>query len=153
MNSTLIFRVILAVLLLVTVGLVGAAVATGGSAEMVSVNLLWAYFLAALGIFAAVLCAVMGMVSAPAGIKMTVLSVALVAIVIGISSYIASTHSYEIVNLGDGGFFPADETKITEASVLVTYVACAAAIIVALLSEVMGLVGGGVAKPVATTEE
>ncbi len=153
MNSTLIFRVILAVLMLATVGLVGAAVASGGTAEMISLNLLWAYFLAALGIFAALLCAVMGMVSAPSSIKMTALSVALVAIVIGISSYVASTHSYQIVNLGDGGFFAADETKITEASVLVTYAAGAAAVIVALLSEVMGLIGGGVAKRAATTEE
>ncbi len=152
MNSSVIFKALLIGLLAVTAILVGSAVATGGSADMISYNLMWGYFLVAFGLFSAVLCAILGMASAPDSIKMTALSVGLVAVVIGISSYIASGHSIQIVNLGDGGFFAEDETKITEASVLVTYIAAAGAIIVALFSEVMGIVGGGINRKPKTTE-
>lgn len=134
-------------MLLVTIGLVGGAVATGGSAEMISYNIMWGYFLAAFAIAASLLCAVMGMVSAPAGLKVTGLSVILVAIVVGASWSVASGHSIQIVNLGDGGFFGAEETIISEASIYVTYAAFVGAVVVSLLSEVMGMIGGGVASP------
>ncbi len=134
-------------MLLVTIGLVGGAVATGGSAEMISYNIMWGYFLAAFAIAASLLCAVAGMISAPAGLKVTGLSVILVAIVVGASWSVASGHSIQIVNLGDGGFFGAEETIISEASIYVTYAAFAGAVVVSLLSEVMGMIGGGVASP------
>ncbi|MFI3288913.1 MAG: hypothetical protein SNH55_01835 [Rikenellaceae bacterium] len=147
MNSSNILKALLVVMLLVTIGLVGGAVATGGSAEMISYNIMWGYFLAAFAIAASLLCAVMGMVSAPAGLKVTGLSVILVAIVVGASWSVASGHSIQIVNLGDGGFFGAEETIISEASIYVTYAAFVGAVVVSLLSEVMGMIGGGVASP------
>ncbi|MFI3248242.1 MAG: hypothetical protein R3Y39_03835 [Rikenellaceae bacterium] len=147
MNSSKMLKALLVVLLLVTVGMVAGAVATGGSAEMISYNIMWGYFLAAFAIAAALICAVVGMVSAPAGLKVTGLSVALVAIVVGASWSVASGHSIQIVNLGDGGFFGAEETVISEASIYVTYAAFAGAIVVSLFSELMGMIGGGVASP------
>ncbi len=153
MKNKIIFKVLLVLMLLITLGLVGAATATGGDAGIISLNLLWGYFLVTFSVAAAVLCAIVGMVSAPAGIKMTALSVVLVGIIVGAAWAIASGNSYQIVNLGDGGFFGAEETVITEASVLVTYVAFGAAVFVALLSEFMGIVSTGVKKVTPATEE
>ncbi len=146
MNSTKMLKALLVIMLLVTIALVAGAAASGGSAEMISYNIMWGYFLAAFAVASALICAVAGMISAPAGLKAAGLSVALVAVIVGASWSIASGHSIQIVNLGDGGFFDAEETVITEACIFVTYIAFAGAIVVSLFSELMSMVGGGVAK-------
>ncbi len=137
-----IFKIVLITLLAITVGVVVAAVATGGSAAMVSLNLIWGYILAAIAVIAAIGCAVYGMISSPSGIKATIISVAIVVVVVAASYFIASGHSIEIPNIGDGGVFERGETVVTEASVLVTYVAFGAAIIAAIASEVIAAVEG-----------
>ncbi len=128
-----ILKIALIAMLLITIGLVAGAAATGGSASMIDMNLYWGYLLVALAVVSAIGCALFGMINAPEGLKSTGISLGLVIVVIGAAYAIASGNSYQIVNLGDGGFFGAEETVITETSVLVTYVAMGAAILVALL--------------------
>ncbi len=127
-------------MLLISAGLVVAAGATGGSDAIIGLNLIWAYFLVAFSMGSAIFCAIFGMVNAPAGVKMTIISAGIVAMVVIISSFIASSHSIQIVNIADGGFFDAGDTVITEASILVTYVAMAGALLVALGGEILGVV-------------
>ncbi|MFI3328094.1 MAG: hypothetical protein R3Y70_03010 [Rikenellaceae bacterium] len=127
-------------MMVVSAGLVVAAVTTGGSPAMVGLNLLWAYFLVAFGVASAAVCAVLGMINAPAGLKMTLISVGAIAMIVVISTFIASSHTIQIVNIGDGGYFDAGDTVITEASILVTYVAMAGALLAALGGEILGIV-------------
>ncbi len=150
-------KIALVIMLLITVVLVGSAAAMSGDQTtletMIGLNIMWGYFLTAFAVASALFCAVFGMVNAPAGIKMTLLSVALVVIVVAISYAYASSHEILISNIGDGGFFDAGETVITECSVLVTYIAVAGAILVSLVSEVVGLVEANIKSKNVVAEE
>ena len=139
-----VLNILLGVLLVITFVLVGyAATAAHPSnpAEFdasVSMNLYWGYLLFAAAIASALLCAVVGMVKNPSGIKGTIFSLILVIVVVGASYFIASGHDVKIVDLQNNGFFGQGETVITETSVLVTYVAMAAAFVTAIVTEVWG---------------
>lgn len=137
-----ILKIALIVMLLITLGLVAGAAATGGSAQMIDLNLYWGYLLVAMSILSAIFCAVFGMINAPQGLKATGISVGLVVVVVGAAYAIASGHSIQIPNIGDGGFFGAEETVITETSVLVTYVALGGAILVSLLGIIFNSIEG-----------
>ena len=137
-----VLNILLGVLMLITVALLGYAITSThpvNPAEYdasVSMCLYWGYLLFAAAIVAAILCAVVGMVKNPSGIKSTVLSLVLVVVVVGVSYVIASGHDVKIVDLQNNGFFGQGETVITETSVLVTYVAMAAAFVTAIVTEV-----------------
>ena len=90
------------------------------------------------GIAAAIFCAVFGMIQNPAGIKGTILSLALIIVVVGVSYFIAAGHTVNIVDLQNNDFFPRSETVITETSVLVAYVAVVAAFLTAVVTEIWG---------------
>ena len=49
-----------------------------------------------------------------------------------------SGHTVNIVDLQTNGFFGHGETVITETSILVTYVACVAAFVTAVATEIWG---------------
>ncbi len=132
-----ILSVLLVVLLFVTAGLAAFAMATGTD-EAVGFNLMWAYALVGLSVASAIICAVSGMISSPQGIKGSLLSMVLGIAVVVVSYMIASGHTIQIANIGDGGFFPAQDTIITEAAVLVTYVVFGATLVVAVVSEIWG---------------
>ena len=104
----------------------------------VSMSLWWGYLLFAAAIVAAIACAVWGMVKNPAGIKGTVLSLVLIVVIVGVSYLISASHDVQIVDLQNNGFFSRGETVITETSVLVTYVAMAAAFVTAVATEIWG---------------
>ncbi len=133
-----IINILLGILLVVTVALAVYAGATGGSDAAIGLNLMWAYGLLGAGLVAAMICAFAGMATSSEGLKGTIISLVLVIAVIGASYYIASGHSIEIVDLSTGGFFPAGDTVITEASVLVTYVVFGASVLVAIVTEIWG---------------
>lgn len=137
-----VLKYILVALVGVSVALVAWAVATTpaepttANATAVGANLFWAYALVAGAILAAVLGAGMELLTKPEGLKGTIISlVAIVAIVV-VSYVLAQGHTYEIVDLQNKGFFPRFDTVITDASIMVTYVAMAAAVIAAIYSAV-----------------
>ena len=133
-----ILNVLLGILMAITVVLLVYAIATGGSEASVSLNLVWGYILFAVAIAAALFCAVFGMVKNPAGIKGTILSLALILIVIGVSYFYSASHTVNIIDLQNNGFFGHGETVITETSILVTYVAFVAAFLTAIVTEIRG---------------
>lgn len=125
-------------MLFVTVALTIYAASTGGADAAIGLNIMWAYALIAAAVASAIFCAVIGMVQSPAGLKSTVISIVLVAAVIGISYLVASGHTIQVPNIETGGFFESEETVITETSVMVTYITFGAAIIMAIVSEIWG---------------
>ena len=72
----------LGILMAITVVLLVYAIATGGSDAAISLNLVWGYFLFVFAVAAALFCAIFGMIQNPAGIKGTILSLALIIIVL-----------------------------------------------------------------------
>ncbi|MFR9523821.1 MAG: hypothetical protein SNH94_04530 [Rikenellaceae bacterium] len=140
-----IFKILLGVMLAVTVCVIAYPVYTaftGGSEEAVAaaigVNLYWGYALLALVVISALFGSIYGMFKASTGLLKTILSfIAVAAIVVG-SYLIAASHTIEITNIENGGFFPAVDTIITESSIIITYVVMGAAIVAAIASEVMG---------------
>ena len=118
-----ILNIILGVLLAVMAVLGIYAIATGGSEASISLNLIWCYVLLALAIASAIFCAIFGMIQNPAGVKGTLLSFALIVVVVLVSDFIAASH----------------DTVIADCGIIVTYVAMIAAVVVALYSEVAKL--------------
>ena len=133
-----ILNILLGVLMVITIVLLVYAIATGGSETAISVNLMWGYFLFVFAIAAALFCAIFGMIQNPAGIKGAILSLALVIVIVGVSYFYAAGHTINIVDLQNNGFFGHSETVITEASILVTYVAFVAAFLTAVVTEIWG---------------
>ena len=137
-------NILLGVLLLLTFVIVGYAAFAEHPANpaeydaAISTTLWWGYLLFAAAIASAILCAVVGMVKNPSGIKGTILSLVLIVVVVGASYFIAAGHDVKIVDLQNNSFFGHGETVITETSVLVTYVAMAAAFVTAIVTEVWG---------------
>lgn len=133
-----ILNILLGILMAITVVLLVYAVATGGSDASISLNLMWGYALFVFAVFAAIFCAVFGMIKNPAGIKGTILSLLLIIIIVGVSYGYSSGHTVNIVDLQNNGFFGQNETIITETSILVTYVAFVAAFVTAVVTEIWG---------------
>lgn len=104
----------------------------------ISLNIIWCYFLLVFAILTALFCAVFGMIQNPAGIKGTILSVALIIIIVGVAYFLSAGHSVQIPDLANGGIFGAGETVLTETSILVTYVAMVAAFLTAVVTEIYG---------------
>lgn len=131
-----ILNILLGVVLLLTVVLTIYAIAAGGSNAAIGMNLIWGYILFGAAILAALFCAVWGMVKNPAGIKGSLLSLGLIVVVIVVSYMIAKGHTIEVPDLATGGFFPHDDTVLTETSILVAYVAMVGAILTAVFTEI-----------------
>lgn len=131
-----VLNILLGVLMVVTVALLAYAIVTGGSEAAVSLNLIWGYALLLAGVGAAVIGAIYNMVQSPAGAKSSLLSFVLILIVIGVAYFVSAGHTVNIVDLQNNGFFDHTETVITETCVLVSYVAFAAAVLSALVTEV-----------------
>ncbi len=130
-----ILNILLGILMAVTAVLLIYAIASGGS---IGANLIWGYFLFVFAIAAAIFCAIFGMIQNPAGIKGTIISLALILIVVGVSYFYSASHTVNIIDLQNNGFFGHGETVITETSILVTYVAFVAAFVTAIATEIWG---------------
>ena len=133
-----VLNVLLGALMVITVVLLAYAIVSGGSDAAIGLNLIWGYILLVAGIVFAVGGAVYGMVQNPAGGKSSLLSVVLILAVVAVSYFISAGHTVNIVDLQNNGFFAHGETVITETCVLVSYVAFAAAVLTALVTEVWG---------------
>ena len=127
---------LLGVLMVVTVGLTAYAIAAGGSDAAISLNLIWGYCLMIGAVVAAVGGAIYSTLKSPAGAKMSILSVVLILAIVGVAYFISAGHTVQIVDLQNNGYFPHVDTVITETSILVTYVAFAASIVTALVTEI-----------------
>lgn len=111
-------------------------VPTVENASAVGANLYWGYVLMGVAVAVALFAAAWDLMKKPEGIKGSLLSlVAIIAIVV-VSYVIANGHDYQIIDLNSQGYFDRSSTVITDASILVTYVAFAAAIVVAIYSAV-----------------
>lgn len=131
-----VLNILLGALIVITLAVTGYAVAAGGSDASISLNLIWGYVLLVGAILAVVGGSVYGMIQSPAGAKGSLLSLVLILVVIGVAYFISAGHTVNIVDLQNNGYFGHTETVITETSILVTYVAFAASIVVALVTEI-----------------
>lgn len=137
-----IFKYFVVALLAISVALVAWAIATTPSdpttanATAIGANLYWGYALLIAAILVAVLGACMDMLKKPEGLKGAIFSVVAIVAIVVVSYVLAQGHSFEIVDLQNKGFFPRFDTVITDASIMVTYVAMAGAIVAAIYSAV-----------------
>ena len=122
--------------MVITVALTAYAIAAGGSDAAISLNLIWGYCLMIGAVVAAVGGAIYSTLKSPAGAKMSILSVVLILAIVGVAYFISAGHTVQIVDLQNNGYFPHVDTVITETSILVTYVAFAASILTALVTEI-----------------
>jgi hypothetical protein len=129
-------NILLGALMVITVALTAYAIAAGGSDAAISLNLIWGYALMIGAVVAAVGGAIYSTLKSPAGAKMSILSVVLILVVVGVAYFISAGHSVQIVDLQNNGYFAHGEPVITETSILVTYVAFAAAVVSALVTEI-----------------
>lgn len=106
------------------------------NATAIGANLYWAYALLGLAIVVAIIAACWELTQKPEGLKGAVISAVAIIAIIVVSYVVANGHQYEIVDLNTQGFFGRPETVITDASILVTYVAFAAAVVAAIYSAV-----------------
>ncbi len=104
--------------------------------QSISLNIIWGYILFVLAIASAVFCAIWGMVKNPKGIKGSLLSLLLILIVIGAAYFFSASHTVNIPDLQNGGFFDHGATVLTETSIIVTYVAFIAAFLTAIGTEI-----------------
>lgn len=135
-------NILLGVLMAITVVLLIYAVVSPHPANpadfdpSVNLNLMWCYALLVFSVCAALFCAVFGMIKNPAGVKGTILALAFIIVIVGVAYFVSAGNNIEIPNLSSGGFFGQGETVLTEASILVTYVAMVAAFLTAVATEV-----------------
>lgn len=132
-----ILNILLVVLIAVTVALLAYAIGTGGSETSISLNLIWGYILLVGAVLSVVYCAVKGMVNNPVGIKKSLVSVAIIVVVVGAAvAYALSNAGLAIPNSAGGVFDDPFELVVTESSIIVTYVAFVATVIAAVFSEI-----------------
>lgn len=140
-----VLNILLGILLAITVALLVYAMVSPHPEipteydSSVSLNLIWGYALFIFAIFTALFCAVFGMIKNPAGIKGTILSLALVIVIVGVSYFYSAGHEVVIEDLQNNCPFGREETVITETSILVTYVAFVASFATAVVTEIWKL--------------
>ena len=135
-----ILNILMITLFAVTLGLVAWAVVSGGSEVAISWNLMWGYALLVGAVLSVLWAALKGLVADPAGVKKTLLAVALVVVVVGAALGIALSHKGLVIPNSAGGVFDNPfELVISEVGILVTYVVAAAALLVTLYAEVRNL--------------
>ena len=137
-----VIKYLLVALMAVSIGLVAWAVfatpdnPTVENAAAVGANLYWGYALMALAVVAALLGAFRDLLVKPEGLKGAIFSfIAIIAIVV-VAYVIANGHDYQIVDLQNQGYFERGDTVITDACILVFYVAMAGAVVAAIYSAV-----------------
>ena len=128
---------VMGALFAITLALVGWAVISGGSEVAISWNLLWGYTLLVVAVVCVLWAAIKGTITHPAGLKNTLIAVAIVVVVVGAALGIALSHDgLTIPNSAGGVFDDPFELAISETGILVTYVVAAATLIVTLVGEV-----------------
>ena len=130
-------NILLAALFVVTLSLVGWAIISGGSDVAVSWNLIWGYALLVVAVVSVICAAIKGTITHPAGLKSTLLSVAIVVVVVGAALGVALGHDGLVIpNSAGGGFDDPFELAISETGIIVTYIVAVTAILVTVIGEV-----------------
>ena len=130
-------NIVMGVLFAITLALVGWAVISGGSEVSISWNLLWGYTLLVVAIVSVIWAAIKGTITNPAGLKNTLIAVAIVVVVVGAALGISLSHDGLVIPNSTGGVFDNPfELVISETGILVTYVVAAATLLVTLFGEV-----------------
>ena len=124
-------------LFVITFALVGWAVISGGSEVAISWNLMWGYALLVTAIVSVICAAIKGTITNPAGLKNTLIAVAIVVVVVGAALGVALSHDGLVVPNSAGGVFDDPfELAISETGIIVTYIVAAATILVTIFGEV-----------------
>ena len=124
-------------LFVITFALVGWAVISGGSEVAISWNLMWGYALLITAIVSVICAAIKGTITNPAGLKNTLIAVAIVVVVVGAALGVALSHDGLVVPNSAGGVFDDPfELAISETGIIVTYIVAAATILVTIFGEV-----------------
>lgn len=137
-----VLNILLGILMVITAALLIYAVAaphSGNPADYdpsISLNIIWGYTLFLLAVASAVFCAIWGMIKNPKGVKGSMLSLLLILIIIGAAYFFSASHTVNIPDLQNGGYFDHGATVLTEASIIVTYVAFIAAFLTAIGTEI-----------------
>ncbi len=105
-------------------------------APVIGYNLYWGYLLLGVAVVAAIVSAVVGLITSPKGIKSAIISVVAIAAIVIVAVVVASGHDYQIPDVQNNSFFERGETVITDTSILITYVAMGIAIITAIYSAI-----------------
>ena len=124
-------------LFVITLALVGWAIISGGSEVAISWNLIWGYTLLVTAIVSVICAAIKGTITNPAGLKNTLIAVAIVVVVVGAALGVALSHDGLVIPNSAGGVFDKPfELAISETGIIVTYIVAAAAILVTIVGEV-----------------
>ena len=127
----------MAVLFAITLALVGWAVVSGGAEVAISWNLLWGYALLVVAILSVICAAIKGTITHPAGLKNTLIAIAIVVVVVGAALGVALSHDGLVIPNSAGGVFDDPfELAISETGIIVTYIVAVAAIVVTVIGEV-----------------
>ena len=128
---------VLVALFVITLAFVGWAVISGGSEVAISWNLMWGYTLLIAAVVSVICAAIKGTITNPAGLKNTLIAVAIVIVVVGAALGVALSHNGLVVPNSAGGVFdnPFD-LAISETGIVVTYIVAVAAILVTIVGEV-----------------
>ena len=128
---------LMAALFVITLALVGWAVVSGGAEVAISWNLMWGYALLVTAIVSVICAAIKGTITNPAGLKNTLIAVAIVVVVVGAALGVALSHDGLVVPNSAGGVFDDPfELAISETGIIVTYIVAAATILVTIFGEV-----------------
>ena len=109
---------------------------TTETATAVGAYLYWGYFLMGAAIVAALVGAGMDLLKKPEGIKGALISVVAVVAIIVIAYVVATGHYFQIVDLGNQGYFERKATVISDTCLIIFYVVMAGAVISAIYSAV-----------------
>lgn len=137
-----VLKYLLVALMAVSVGLVAWAItstpegATVETATAVGANLYWGYALIGLAIAVALLGAAWDLLQKPSGLVGAILSMVAVVAIIVVAYVVANGHDYQIVDLGNQGYFERGETVISDACIIVFYVVMGGAVLSAIYSAV-----------------
>ena len=124
-------------LFVITFALVGWAVISGGAEVAISWNLIWGYVLLVAAVLSVICAAIKGTITNPAGLKNTLIAVAIVVVVVGAALGVALSHDGLVIPNSAGGVFDKPfELAISETGIIVTYIVAAAAILVTIVGEV-----------------
>lgn len=109
---------------------------TTETATAVGAYLYWGYFLMGAALVAALVGAGMDLLKKPEGIKGALIALVAVVAIIVVAYFIASGHDFQIVDLGNQGYFERKATVISDTCLIIFYVVMAGAVISAIYSAV-----------------
>ena len=106
------------------------------NATAVGAYLNWGYLLMGAAVVSALVGAGMDLLKKPEGIKGALVAVVAVVAIIVVAYVVSTGHDFQIVDLGNQGYFERKETVITDTCLIVFYVAMAGAVVSAIYSAV-----------------